>query len=119
NRKHCKLEEEIATMLAEGHAVDQREDALYGPDRRDDELPENCRDDGGRRARMKRALEVIKQKEESLAERKLPAADKQKEVSANVTDPDSRMMQTRKGFIQGYNAQLAVTEEQIVIAADV
>lgn len=114
NRRRCKLEEEIAAMLAEGCAVDQREDTLYGPDRRGDELPENCRDDGGRRARMKRALEVVKQKEASLQ-----AAGKQKESSANVTDPDSRVMKTHKGFIQGYNAQLAVTEEQIVIAADV
>lgn len=118
NRTRCKLEEEIAAMLAEGCAVDQREDALYGSDRRGDELPENCRDDGGRGARMKRALEVIKQKEEALAERK-PAAAKQKEISANVTDPDSRVMKTRQGFVQGYNAQLAVTAEQIVIAADV
>jgi transposase len=117
NRKRCKLEEEIAAMLAEGRAVDQREDTLYGSDRRGDELPENCRDDGGRRARMQRALEVVKQKEESLVER--PASGKQKEISANVTDPDSRVMKSLKGFVQGYNAQLAVTEEQIVIAADV
>jgi transposase len=114
NRRRCKLEEEIAAMLAEGRAVDQREDTLYGSDRRGDELPENCRDDGGRRARMKRALEVVKQKEASLE-----AAGKQKQSSANVTDPDSRVMKTHKGFIQGYNAQLAVTEEQIIVAADV
>jgi hypothetical protein len=118
NRTRSKLEEEIAAMLAEGRAVDQREDTLYGADRRGDELPENCRDDGGRGARMKQALEVIKQKEEALAERKY-AAPLQKEISANVTDPDSRVMKTRQGFVQGYNAQLAVTEEQIVIAADV
>jgi transposase len=118
NRTRCKLEEEIAAMLAEGRAVDQREDTLYGADRRGDELPENCRDDGGRGARMKRALEVIQQKEEALAERK-PASAKPKEISANVTDPDSGVMKTRQGFVQGYNAQLAVTEEQIVIAADV
>jgi len=118
NRKRCKLEEEIAAMLAEGRAVDQREDSLYGADRRGDELPENCRDDGGRGARMKRALEVIQQKEEARAE-KVPAAGTPKEISANVTDPESRVMKTRQGFVQGYNAQLAVTEEQIVIAADV
>ncbi len=119
NRTRSKLEEEIAAMLAEGRAIDQREDTLYGADRRGDELPENCRDDGGRGARIKRALEVISQKEEALAQRNVSAEAKQKERSANVTDPDSRVMQTRKGFIQGYNAQLAVTEEQIIIAADV
>ena len=38
---------------------------------------------------------------------------------ANVTDPDSEMMKTRRGFIQGYNAQAVVTENQIILAADV
>lgn len=37
----------------------------------------------------------------------------------NLTDPDSRMMQTWPGWIQAYNAQAAVTEDHIVIAAEV
>ncbi len=37
----------------------------------------------------------------------------------NVTDPDSRNVKTARGWIQGYNAQAAVTDEQIVIAAEV
>jgi hypothetical protein len=37
----------------------------------------------------------------------------------NVTDPDSRNLKTTRGFIQGYNAQAVVTEDQIVIAADI
>jgi transposase len=37
----------------------------------------------------------------------------------NTTDPDSHNMQTAKGWVQGYNAQAAVTENQIVIAAEV
>jgi hypothetical protein len=38
---------------------------------------------------------------------------------ANVTDPDSRVMSTAKGWVQGYNAQAAVNEQQIVIACAV
>jgi len=34
----------------------------------------------------------------------------------NVTDPDSRLMPTRNGFIQGYNAQNVVSEDGLVIA---
>lgn len=34
---------------------------------------------------------------------------------ANVTDADSRIMKTRKGFLQGYNAQAAVDANQIVV----
>ena len=37
----------------------------------------------------------------------------------NVTDPDSRNVKTPRGYVQGYNAQAAVTEAQIVIAAEV
>jgi Transposase DDE domain len=37
----------------------------------------------------------------------------------NVTDPDSRNLKTTRGFVQGYNAQAVVTEDQIVVAADI
>src|SRR5215204_5705026 len=37
----------------------------------------------------------------------------------NLTDPDSRNVKTPRGWVQGYNAQAAVTAEQIVIAAEV
>ena len=37
----------------------------------------------------------------------------------NTSDPDSHNMQTAKGWVQGYNAQAAVTENQIVIAAEI
>jgi hypothetical protein len=35
----------------------------------------------------------------------------------NVSDPDSRNLKTTRGWVQGYNAQAAVTAEQIVVAA--
>jgi transposase len=34
----------------------------------------------------------------------------------NITDPDSRLMPTRNGFIQGYNAQNVTSEDGLVIA---
>ena len=37
----------------------------------------------------------------------------------NITDPDSHYMKTREGFVQGYNAQAVVTEQQIVLAAEI
>ena len=38
----------------------------------------------------------------------------------NVTDPDSRVMRTKgQPTIQGYNAQAAVTDKQIIIAAEI
>ena len=37
----------------------------------------------------------------------------------NTTDPDSRPMPIGFGFVQGYNAQAAVNEQQIVLAAEI
>ena len=37
----------------------------------------------------------------------------------NVTDPDSRNVKTPRGYLQGYNAQAAVNECQIVVAAEI
>ncbi len=53
-----------------------------------------------------------------LRGRKPSPPEPAKERQANVTDPDSKIMKTQHGFIQGYNGQAVVTEHQIVIAAD-
>jgi hypothetical protein len=37
----------------------------------------------------------------------------------NLTDPDSRLVKAMRGWIQGYNAQAAVNEQQIVLAAEI
>jgi transposase len=38
---------------------------------------------------------------------------------ANITDPQSRLMPTRKGFLQGYNAQIATTADQVITAVQI
>src|SRR3954454_16408240 len=40
------------------------------------------------------------------------------EGKANVSDPDSGLVKARSGFIQGYSAQAAVNEHQVLIAAE-
>lgn len=37
----------------------------------------------------------------------------------NVTDPDSKNLKTPRGYMQGYNAQAAVNERQIIVAAEI
>ena len=36
--------------------------------------------------------------------------------TANVTDPDSRLMPTRNGFLQGFNAQIVATDDHLILA---
>ncbi|MFC7535729.1 transposase, partial [Actinoplanes sp. GCM10030250] len=38
-------------------------------------------------------------------------------LRANLTDPDSRMLKTRNGYLQGYNCQTAVSEDHFILHA--
>lgn len=142
NRTYDHIESEVKKMLAEAEARDAEEDKLYGKNKRGDELPEELQDRGKRLARLKeckarldqeKAEKVAKQKEK-IEERdkqesetgqkkrgrklKEPDAVTKADAKANVTDPDSRIMKTRSGYVQGYNGQAMVTEGQIIIAAE-
>ena len=43
----------------------------------------------------------------------------ERKVKINTTDPDSRIVKGTRGFMQGYNPQIAVTTDQIIVAASV
>ena len=131
----------VDEILAEADAVDAAEDLDYGT-RRGGELPDTWADRSGRRARLREALrqldadgpsdvesyQAARQAREAELGRKLPGrkADPATKWGSpartrkiNVTDPDSRTLKAGGRFMWGYNAQAAVTEDQIVIAADV
>lgn len=65
------------------------------------------------RAGLKRAKAAII--DAQAAAQNAPAVRAQ----ANVTDPDSRIMKTKHGWVQGYNAQAIVNEHQIALGVDV
>ncbi|HYY01512.1 MAG TPA: transposase, partial [Mycobacterium sp.] len=72
-------------------------------------------------SRVQRARQVVRNAENSKRaaqdeDRAASPAKRLPKVVANVTDPQSRIMPTRKGFLQGYNAQVAVTGDQLIIA---
>ncbi|MCX6071820.1 MAG: IS1182 family transposase, partial [Chloroflexi bacterium] len=143
NRTYAWLEEEVRRMLSEAEAKDAEEDELYGPGRRGDELPEELKDPGERLARLRQAKERLEreaageaaqqaekiekrvEEEEKTGRKKRGRKPKelddtpQAEAKANVTDPESRIMKTRTGYVQGYNAQVVVTKDQLILAADV
>ena len=142
NRTYEHIESEVRKMLAEAEAKDAEEDKLYGKDKRGDELPEELRDRRSRLARLKECKERLEQEKaervakqkEKIEERdkqesetgqkkrgrkpKEPDAVSKADTKANVTDPDSRIMKSRTGYVQGYNGQAVVTESQIIIAAE-
>ncbi len=143
NRSHQALEEEVQRMLAEAKAVDAEEDARYGPDWRGDELPEGLGRRADRLKRLQEARERLQQEaegaaqaaQEHLVQRQAEeaATGKKKrgrkpkavepiptdEAKANTTDPGSRIMKTRQGYVQGYNVQAVVSQDQIIVAVGV
>ncbi|MBK7417590.1 MAG: IS1182 family transposase [Nitrospira sp.] len=126
-----ELAAEVARWLAEAATSDAREDEAYGVARRGDELPEWVTHKQHRLETIraaKAALEAEAQAKQRTAD---PPSDRPRRgrpathppgtphdcAQRNFTDPDSRIMKTQDGFIQGYNAQAAVDAEQQVIVA--
>ncbi len=142
NRTVPRIEAEITRMLAEAEAVDAGEDQQFGS-RRGDELPEGLTRAADRQTRLlackakleKRAAEAAARQQAKVETRaaeeqvtgkrkrgrkpKVPDPTVDPDAVANVTDPESGIMKTRQGWVQGYNAQVVVTREQIILAADV
>ncbi|MCG7433407.1 transposase [Kocuria indica] len=70
--------------------------------------------------RVARARRVVANAEAAAAAvEPVPAGKELPKVVANTTDPQSRIMPTRRGFLQGYNAQVAVTSDQLIVAVQV
>jgi len=136
-----KLQAEVRAMLEAAEQTDRAEDSLFGPDKRGDELPEGLRTKQERLERIAAAhkrLQEAEQKarqaqaqkieqraqEEAQTGRKKrgrkpkdPEAAVNKQAKANMTDPDSRIMKGRHGFVQAYNGQGMVDcESQVIVA---
>jgi len=110
---------------------------------RGDQLPEALASKAGRLARLRQAKALLeaeaaerqrryqqrvtapaaaarargKQPRAHLKPRRRDEAPDPK-AAANVTDPDSRFMHTRRGSVQGDNAQAVTTAEQVIVAAE-
>jgi len=143
NRTVETITAEVSRMLTEAQATDAMEDQQYGPERCGDEWPEGLRDRQSRLARLQACQERLtqeaasataqqqakletRQAEEAATGQKkrgrkptAPEAAADRDAKATVTDPDSRIMKTQAGYVQGYNAQAVVTEDQIIVAAEV
>jgi transposase len=69
--------------------------------------------------RFREAAARLERAEAALHAAQDPAPGASGEASRNLTDPASRMMPTRSGWVQGYNCQLVVSSDYLILAADV
>jgi len=141
-KREAELAAEVDRWLEAAEAADVEEDRLYGH-KRGDEMPDWVADKQKRLEKIRQAkaeLEAeakaaaeaeMRRREEAEVQRKAegrkksgrtPAPPKQEpdgKTQRNFTDPESRILKTRDGYIQGYNAQAAVDEKaQIIVAHD-
>jgi transposase len=144
NRTASTIEEQVSRMLAEAEATDAQEDRrLFGADAGSPVMPRGLGRHADRLARLKACREKLKARAAAAAVRqqeKIAAREAEEKASGkrkrgrkpkapdpsvdpdtvvNPTDPDSGIMKTRHGWLQGYNAQAVVTPDQIILAADV
>jgi hypothetical protein len=139
-----QLEAEVAKWFATAEAADSEEDKLYGLDKQGDEMPDWVADKKRRAEKIRaakaeleaeaKAAAAAKAKVEAEAEEKRKAEGRKKpgkpaappspepapKAQKNFTDPESRIMKSKDGFVQAYNAQAAVdAHAQIIVAQDV
>lgn len=69
--------------------------------------------------RQQREHEVLARTGKRMNGRKPDPFTPDPDVRVNVVDADSRVMKTKRGFLQGFNAQAIATEDQIIVAAEV
>jgi hypothetical protein len=103
------LRNEVRRLLGQAEAADEEEDDRYGKDKSGDELPEELgrRETGLQRIREARlALEEEARKE--AEENDKEEAKPEEETQYNFSDPECRIMKGLDGFVQAFNAQVAV-----------
>ena len=140
-KREAELKAEVARMLAAAEAADAQEDETFGKDKRGDEMPDWAGDKQKRLAKIQQAMaaleadaklaaeeerciEAEKEKQRQAEGRKkpgkpaAPSSDEPNPKSQrNFTDPESRIMKSKDGFVQAYNAQAAVDAgAQIIVA---
>jgi transposase len=138
----ARLQAEVETLLKQAEAVDARDDATYGPDRRGDELPAELARREQRLQTIRAAKAVLEQEAQAEAALQQAAHEARKtagprrgrppqpprsgphpKAQRNFTDPESRIMpasDAKGSVVQGYNCQAAVdAQAQIIVAAAV
>jgi hypothetical protein len=139
-KREGELKAEVDRWLNAAEAADREEDRLFG-DKRGDALPAWVADKQKRLEKIRQAKAELEAEAQAAAEAeeqrrmeveetrkaegrkkngKTPAPPKQEpagKAQRNFTDPESRVLLTKDGYIQGYNAQAAVDgTAQIIVS---
>ncbi|TMB69793.1 MAG: IS1182 family transposase [Deltaproteobacteria bacterium] len=124
-----ELEAIVRGWLRQAEAADLRDDQEHGVDLNGEELPDWVRDKQRRlekireaRARLQAEAQAAEKGEEKKSggpgrPRKNEPGTPKDSAQTNFTDPQSRIMKSHDGFIQGYNAQAVVDADSQVIVA--
>jgi len=139
-KREAELEAEVDRWLKAAEAADAQEDKLHG-DKRGDEMPDWVADKEKRLQKIREAKAALEAEAKAAAEAEIqaraeaegrrraegrkktgkppapPKAEPGGKAQRNFTDPESRILKTKDGYIQGYNAQAAVDgDHQIIVA---
>ncbi|HEV2442960.1 MAG TPA: IS1182 family transposase, partial [Steroidobacteraceae bacterium] len=118
-----KLAAEVHRWLAQAAQIDKVEDRQHGAERRGDEMPDWVANKQARLEKIRAAKAALEAEAGAAAKTDrsddggAPPAVPNDKAQRNFTDPESRIMKTKDGFIQGYNAQAAVDGAAQVIVA--
>jgi transposase len=114
-----RIKEEVRRLFEQAEAVDAEEDARYGRERRGDELPAELARRETRLERIREAKRALEERAREQAKSQGQPAEKAKpevKMQYNFTDPESRIMKGPDGFVQAYNAQIAVEPDfQLIV----
>lgn len=103
------IEERQKKLVEESVLIDKLEDEAFGEES-PHQMPPGLRNPVERRRRIREELEKLGE-----AKKRLSVSG---EKSTNLTDPDARLMKTRRGVVPGYNGGTAVDgREQVILAA--
>jgi len=139
-KREAELQAEVDGWLAAADAADAEEDKLHGTSR-GDEMPDWVADKQKRLDKIRQAKAALEaqakvaaeeeRQRRAAAEHKRQAEGRKKtgtkpappreepdgKAQRNFTDPESRILKTKDGYIQGFNAQAAVdSTAQIIVA---
>lgn len=113
-RTRAQIEAEVGRITEEARRVDEAEDSEIG-EGTGEELPAELADADRRRAKLDDALGQL----EDVEARRKAWSKSRKPPRVNLTDPEARTMKGPRGWLWAYNAQAAVSDDGLVVAADV